>query len=402
MSRLSITFCGLQFENPFILAASPCTDRLKMVSNAFRAGWAGAVLKTTHSDKFRFDPVSPILWGYDFEDKKMVGLGNIDVLSKYHVGVVEGRVRQLKREFPGKVVIASVTGSDRRTWQEPIIRLIEAGADAIECSCSCPQGHIGLAPGKSLLENHEATHQMVQWAKEAAGSTPVFVKLSAYVDQIASARLIRSAGGDAVNVRGQAKAIMGVDLDMWVPYPSVGGKSTFAGYTGPATKPILLRNLAEIATKVGIPMMATGGITTWVDALETMLLGATIVQICTAAMHKGDGIIDSLNNGCRKYLEEKRIPNIAMITGKALANIVGQDELSRRDRVIPSIDRNLCVKDDICYISCRDGGHMAIKLGEDRIPVVDEEKCTGCGLCLAVCPVLSCITLKSARTESGL
>ena len=73
MDKLSVTFCGLTFENPFVLAASPCTDELEMVRNAFQAGWAGAVLKTTHVEDFVFEPVSPILWAYDFEDKKWWG-----------------------------------------------------------------------------------------------------------------------------------------------------------------------------------------------------------------------------------------------------------------------------------------------------------------------------------------
>lgn len=145
-------------------------------------------------------------------------------------------------------------------------------------------------------------------------------------------------------------------------------------------------------------MMAGSGVTTWVDALEAILLGATIIQVCTAAMRNGFDIIDDMKDGCETYLQKKKISNIVQIIGKALANVVTQDELSRKAKVVSSIDRNLCVKDDICYVSCRDGGHMAIELGGDRIPVVNEGKCTGCGLCLAVCPVAGCITLKPMVT----
>ena len=401
MDRLSVDFCGLKFENPFVLAASPCTDELEMVRNAFLAGWAGAVLKTTHAGDIVIDPVSPIFWPYDFEDKKMVGLENIDLISKYHVGIVEERVRELKKEFPNKVVIGSVTGSNRQTWQEPIRQLVAAGADAIECACSCPQGHVGLEPGKSLLQDEAATSQMVNWAIEAAAPVPIFVKLSGHVDQIAASRVIKAAGGKAVNVSGLPKGIAGVDLDTWVPHPNVAGKSTYGGYSGPATKPICLCNVAEIATKVGIPIMAGGGTMTWQDALESILLGASIVQIATAAMRNGFRIIDDLKDGVEVYLEEKEISNISRVVGKALPNIVTQGELSREYRVVSSINRDTCIKDDLCYISCRDGGHMAIELGDDRIPIVDEEKCVGCGLCLAICPVWDCVTLKPKKDEKS-
>ena len=394
MDKLSVTFCGLTFENPFVLAASPCTDELEMVRNAFQAGWAGAVLKTTHVEDFVFEPVSPILWAYDFEDKKMVGLGNIDLISKYHVGIVEERVRELKKEFPSKIVIVSIAGSNKQTWQEPIKRLIAAGADAIECSCSCPQGQVGLEPGKSLLQDLRATAEMVSWVKEAAGSVPVIVKLSGHVDQVAASRTIKEAEGDAVNVSGQPKGIVSVDLDTWVPNPSVAGKSAYAGYSGPATKPICLWNVAEIAKKIGISIIAGGGTLTWQDALEAILLGANSIQVATAVMRNGFRIIDDLKDGIEIYLEEKNISNISELIGGALPNIVSQDELSREHQVVSSINRGTCIKDDLCYISCRDGGHMAIELGEDRIPIVDEEKCVGCGLCRIVCPVWDCVTLK--------
>ena len=390
MNRLGVTFCGIEFENPFVLAASPCTDELEMVRNGFQAGWSGAVLKSTHSESLTFDMVSPMLWGFDFEDKKVLGLGNIDLVSKYHVGIVEERVRDLKQEFPDKVVIVSIVGIDKETWQEPTRRLVAAGADAIECSSGCPNDVKAI---ESTVENPRTIREVTTWVKEAAGSVPVFVKLSSN-DLVDIAQAAKDGGGDALVIGSGRRAIMGVDLDTFVPYPSVAGKSCFSSYTGSAIKPIILRMITEVAKGVETPIIAGAGIMTWQDVLESMLLGASIVQIATAVMSSGFRIVEDLKDGIEVYCEEKNISRISSIVGKALPNVVTQYELSREHKVVFSINRETCIKDDLCYISCRDGGHMAIELDANRIPKVDEEKCVGCGLCQVVCPVWDCVTLK--------
>lgn len=394
MNSLGITLCGLKFENPFVIAPTPCTDELEMVRNGFLAGWSGAVLKTTHSEDITVKPVSPLMWGFDFEDKKMVGLGNIDLISKYPIGIVEERVRELKKEFPDKIVIGSIVGEDKETLQDLTRRLIGAGADAIECSTGCPQEREDKRPAKVRAEDPKKLRQTVTWVKKAAGRVPVFVKVAGVGDIFALADNTKRGGGDALVVGGGRRGIIGVNLDTFVPYPNVAGKSTFCGYSGPAIKPMILALICEVAKNVNIPIVSAGGTMTWRDALEAILLGASIVEIGTAVMRNGFRIIEDLIDGVQVYLEEKNIANVSDLVGKALPNVVAQFELSREHRVVPSINRETCIKDDLCYIACRDGGHMAMELGEDRIPRVDEEKCVGCGLCQVVCPVLDCVTLK--------
>lgn len=99
---LSVELCGVKFQNPFVLSAAPPTDDVKMVKRAFEAGWAGAVLKTTSVEEQPVELVYPMIAGIDFEDKKLIGLGNIDLISEHHIDEVEGRVSELKKEFPRK------------------------------------------------------------------------------------------------------------------------------------------------------------------------------------------------------------------------------------------------------------------------------------------------------------
>ena len=167
---LSIKFCGLHFENPFVLAAAPPTDDLEMLRNAFKAGWSGAVLKTTSVTGTQVPLKYPMMSGLDFEGRRLNSMGNIDLISEHHIDVVEKRVAALKKEFPTKVVIASIMGGKREDWQGLVKRLSDAGVDMIECSFSCPQGSLGAKPGRMLAQDVEPTRTVAGWVKEAASS----------------------------------------------------------------------------------------------------------------------------------------------------------------------------------------------------------------------------------------
>jgi len=110
-------------------------------------------------------------------------------------------------------------------------------------------------------------------------------------------------------------------------------------------------------------------------------------------MARGYGVIEDLLDGLQNYMEDKGFETISDMVGLSLEKLVGQTELSRAVRLISSVKEETCVKCDLCYVSCRDAGYQAIKLREDRIPMVDKEKCTGCSLCQQVCPVWDCVVM---------
>ena len=391
---LTTRFCGLTFENPFILAASPCTDEFSMVERAFDMGWAGAVLKTTSVEGTRVDLAYPMMSSLDQGSRRLVGMGNIDLISAHHIDVVEKRIRRLKRRYPRKIVIASMMGTRREDWQALAGRIARAGADMIECSFSCPQGSMGEDAGKMLAQSLPATEKVARWVKEAAGDVPVAIKITPQVtDIVAVAEALARAGVDAITASNSIPALMGIDLDTYVPYPSLGGRSTYSGLTGPAIKPITLRTIAEIARHVSLPILGTGGASNWHDAAEFMLVGAGVVQYCTAPMHYGFRIIDDLTTGLALYLERKRLSSPNALVGKSLKHIAGHDDLPRytvKSRVVPEA----CIGCGLCHVACRDGGHEAIEWSsEERLPRVDEDACVGCGLCLTVRPVSGCLEL---------
>lgn len=395
---LSVEFCGVRFRNPFLLSAAPPTDDLDMVRAAFDAGWGGAVLKTTSVESERVDLVYPMMSGVHYDGARLMGLGNIDLISEHHIDVVEERARTLKDEYPDRVLAVSIMGSKKQEWQELVRRLEAVGVDIIECSFSCPQGSMGEEPGAMLAQSVEATERVTGWVKQATRRCPVVIKITPQVTNVVKiAQAVKRGGADAICAANTIPSLMGVDVDSFVPYPDVQGSSTYSGLSGPATKPITLRTLAEIAKNVDLPITATGGPVTWRDAVEMMLVGATTVQFCTAVMHYGYDIIDDLQDGLAFYLEEKGFAGPADIIGRSLSRIVSHGELRRDVKVVSSLIEQRCVRCDLCYIACRDGGHQAIKLrAPERIPEIDRERCPGCRLCVTICPA-DALTMVEAK-----
>ena len=393
---LSYDFLGIHFENPFILAAAPSTDDLEMVRRAFKAGWAGAILKTTSVEGTKVDLCYPMMSTFDHEGRKLFGMGNIDLISEHHIDKVEYNVRELKKEFPGKMVAASIMAGRKEDWQSLVERLEKAGVDLIECSFSCPQGNMGEDPGKMLAQSIAATELTARWVKEAAKRVPVSIKITPHVTDIVEvAKAVKRSGCDALTASNSIQALMGINIRTFAPNPSLGGKSTYSGMTGPAIKPITLRTIAEIARNVDIAIMGTGGASTWSDAVEFMAVGAGVVEFCTVVMHYGFRVIDDLKSGMSHYLDEMSFSTPKDIVRKALSNIVMHDELQRA-KVRSHIDKKLCIGCDVCYVACQDGGHQAIDRGTNRIAEVAQDRCVGCGLCQHVCPVDNCISMQVA------
>jgi len=385
--RLSVDFCGIPLINPFLLAASPCTDDEGMVRRAFEAGWAGAVLKTTSVPGTKVDLVYPMMTGVDHQGRQLMGMGNIDLISEHHADVVEQRVRALKRDFPDRAVIASIMGSRREDWQALVERLEGAGADAIECSFSCPQGTLGSKPGHMLGQDPDLSRTVTGWVKSAAQRIPVIIKITPQVaDIVELARAVKEGGADAVCAANSVPSLMGVDVDGACPLPDVGGRSTYSGYSGPAIKPLTLRTLAEIASNVDLPITATGGPVTWRDAVEMMMVGAVSVQFCTAVMRHGFSLVEELIEGLEIFMERHGHESPDAFRGAALAQLGGHDDLPRGVAVRARVDRDLCLGCGACETACADGGHQAARLGEDGVASVDEDRCVGCALCEKICP----------------
>ena len=199
--------------------------------------------------------------------------------------------------------------------------------------------------------------------------------------------------------RAMVVSIMGVDPETLTMTPAVGGKGSHGGYCGPAVKPIALNMVAEIARDpqtAGLPISGIGGIGSWRDALEFIALGAGSIQVCTAAMVFGFKIVQEMANGLATYLDAKGFASVAQLRGRALASVTDWSRLDLNRVSKAVIDQDKCIQCGRCHIVCEDTEHQAITATKDgrRHFEVKEEECVGCNLCVSICPVPECITLR--------
>ena len=162
------------------------------------------------------------------------------------------------------------------------------------------------------------------------------------------------------------------------------------GYSGRAVKPIALRFISDLARcdkLAGMHLSAMGGIETWRDGFEFLLLGAGSLQVTTAVMQYGQRIIDDLLEGLTEYLRCKGIASLRQLIGGASGSVVDSQRVRRDTITLPSFDRIRCLGCGRCYLSCRDGGHQAITFDlVTRRPQLQGNRCVGCHLCRLVCP----------------
>jgi dihydropyrimidine dehydrogenase (NAD+) subunit PreA len=170
-----------------------------------------------------------------------------------------------------------------------------------------------------------------------------------------------------------------------------------SGYSGAAIKPIALHFIAEMAQcpELGLPLSAMGGVETWVDALEYMLVGATTVQVTTGVIKYGYRIVEDMIEGLEDYLAARSISRAMDLVGKALPNLKTTDHFDLARQGIAAYDLDQCVGCGQCYIVCRDAGGQALEWeAEKRRPKLTEEKCLSCMICSFICPVPSLIQFK--------
>jgi dihydropyrimidine dehydrogenase (NAD+) subunit PreA len=401
MAHLHTTFAGISSPNPFWLASAPPTDKAYNVNRAFEAGWGGVVWKTLGEAGPPVVNVNGPRYGALLTpDRRMLGFNNIELITDRDLEINLTEIADVKRNWPDRAMVVSLmVPCEEAAWKAILPRVEDTGADGIELNFGCPHGMSERGMGAAVGQVPEYIEMVTAWCKQHS-KLPVIVKLTPNITDIRQpARAAKRGGADAVSLINTINSIMGVDPATLTMQPATGGKGSHGGYCGPAVKPIALNMVAEIARDpqtAGLPISGIGGIGNWRDALDYIALGSGNVQVCTAAMVYGFKIVQEMADGLSNYMDEMGFKSLGEIVGKAVPTVSDWKYLNFNSISKAVINQDSCIQCGRCHIACEDTSHQAItqmKNGKRHFEVIEAE-CVGCNLCVTVCPVPECITLR--------
>ena len=295
---LRTDLCGVPLENPFLLSSSVVASTYDMCARAFEAGWAGACFKTVCS--FDIHEASPRFSAITGDNGTIIGFKNIEQLSDHSVAENMEIFRRLKKNYPTKFILASIMGQNEAEWEE-LSRLCEQnGADAIELNFSCPN-MMDDGLGSDIGQVPELVERFTAAARRGA-KIPILAKLTPNVATMSpAAEAAKRGGADGIAAINTIKSIIGVNPHTYVSAPAVHGMSAVGGYSGNAVKPIALRFIAELGQNPalkGMHLSAMGGVETWLDALEFILLGGGSIRSPPPSCNTATGSSTISRRGC--------------------------------------------------------------------------------------------------------
>ena len=374
VNSLSVDFAGVELPNPLILAsATPGWDG-KHLRQALAAGAGAVVCKTIGP---------PVEWAAHPRNgrlhlvklgNKRIGMVNLELFTTKSMD--DWLQRDLAIAKQGGRVIASVLALPDPQETASLAARVEAtgAADFLELNVSCPMpaSTVGMHIGKDPTKTFDQVK-----AVRASVSLPLLVKLTPNVSDIdVVAQACERGGADGLTVSNSVRSFAGVDIHTGKPI-----LAAFGGYTGPAIKPIVQRLVIETVRACKLPISAVGGVTTWQDVVEYIMLGATTVQVGSAVMWAGLETFRKLLNGVERFMTEQGYQRVEDFRGITLPHVTTVEQLARQPRKIAVLNRDLCTECGICPKICfYDALHL-----NDHLHV-EPDRCDGCGLCVELCP----------------
>lgn len=304
MADLSVSYCGVTFPNPLILPSGIAQEIPADHERAIKAGAGGITTKSLTIEPREGNPL-PRVAKYEQGFLNSVGLRG--------PGIVKGKVliEEFLKTSPVPVIV-SVFATNVRGFVRFAEELCPLQPPLFELNLSCP--NVDDDMGKALGLGCESSAAAVRAVKKIAGRVPVLAKLTPNVPNIAEvAKACEQAGADgivAINTAGP-----GMLIDITRRKPILGAKR--GGMSGPAIRPLAVRCVYDIYEAVKIPIIGMGGVTTWQDAVEMMMAGATLVGVGSATYFKGYGVYEEIKQRLQAYMDKEGIKNLKELVGVA-------------------------------------------------------------------------------------
>ena len=349
-TQLAVSFTGLRFENPFLLASAPPTESDTNIMRAFDAGWGGVVTKTIGlhpvvnvagpKTKFlRATPESSYLSMQKRPGTALHSSWNWELISDKTLEWWVPRISRIKKAHPSRVLVASImagSGSDEELshWQTLAKACQDEGVDALELNLSCP--HMDRQDmGSNIGKDQELISIVAQVVKEVA-RIPIWAKLTPSTTEIVvEARGAFLGGADAIVSSNTFPSLPLIDSETLEFEMNVDGYVSSGGLGGPAILPLSMAKMAQLTQAFPDKAFSgIGGIAEFAHALNYFLLGCGTVQVCTAAMldHAiGPNVIKGLISGMTTAMERHGWSSLEDFRGLRRDRIVTHSQIRRPD-----------------------------------------------------------------------
>lgn len=301
MANLKVNFCGVEFQNPLVLASGVMGVTAAGLKKIVKAGAGGVTTKSIWLEE-HVGHKNPTMVGNENWFINAVGLPDAGIEKAIE------EVGAYMKEHPAPL-IANVVGADVKDFPTIAAKVAELNPDLIEINLSCP--NVEDEFGKPLACSVIKVREVVKLVKDAT-SKPVIVKMSPNVeDHVGIALAAEESGADALccfNTFGP-----GLVLDLETRMPILANK--VGGVSGPGIKPLVLKMVNDIYRSVKIPIIGTGGIISGHDALELMMCGATLVGVGTMVYYRDVEGFGKMRDEMNEWLDEHGVNNVTDIIG---------------------------------------------------------------------------------------
>lgn len=299
MADLSVKIAGVEFKNPVIMASGAYGNG-ECYTDLYPLKKIGGVSCKGMTIEPKMGNIPPRIAETPSGILNSVGLQNIGV----H-GFIDYYLDTLKEE--GNVIIANVAGATLDDYIAAAEALDSSAVDMIELNISCPNVKAGGATWGVTCEGAASVTKAVR----KATSKPLIVKLTPNVTSIADiAKAVEAEGADSISV---INTLLGMRIDIRNRRPIL--HNNVGGLSGPAIFPVAVRCVWQCYNAVKIPIIGMGGISTWEDAVEMMLAGASAIQMGTAIFTDPYAPLKVID-GLEKYMDDNGIKSLSEIVGQ--------------------------------------------------------------------------------------